>query len=81
MDTIYIVTPSDKDWEGVLAGFAVNTFGIIKILRNHYRECLGMKFTSVQVDLEAATAVVTDDGGDWTYYIRTVKRAACTSST
>ncbi len=76
MDTIYVVTPEECCWDGILEGFAINASGLERIIRNRYNSnYYYSKLISVRVDLEAATVVATDQVGDWTYYIREIQSA------
>lgn len=73
-DVIYLVTLSPGYLDDIFEGFATDAKGVERIVRSHYREHRYTQLTGIRVDMDAATVVATDVGGDWTYYIREIRR-------
>ncbi len=74
MNTIYVVTPTQYHWEGMLGGFATDDDDVRLILQNHFRKYRFQESVGVIVDMADGTATVIALGKrEETYYIQAIR--------
>ncbi len=75
MNTIYLVTPEECYWDGMLNGYATDAAGIKLLLQGHL---IGYGTMTIWVDLKTMTARATDEFGcNHSFRIRELKEVTC----
>ena len=75
MHIIYLVTPFEGDWDGMLDGYATDAEGIKRLIQDYLSWC---ETLTVKVDLEKMAAGAVDEYGcNFNFRIRELKGITC----